>query len=156
MRHFAVSMNTPHRRRRSRGFTLIETMIAVGIAGILSSIAYPSFEGHVLRARRTDGLVALMQAQLVQERYRANNRTYGDLAETGLRNTSASGYYTPQVTSSSAEGYEILASAAARQARDTNCRHLRLALAGSGLVYASGPDVSTANPPAVNRKCRNQ
>ncbi|MEO7056219.1 MAG: type IV pilin protein, partial [Caldimonas sp.] len=71
-------------RRLTRGFTLIETMVTVGIAGVLSSIAYPPLEGHVLRARRTDALVTLMQAQLAQERYRAEHRSYGSLAETGV------------------------------------------------------------------------
>ncbi len=34
-------------RRASRGFTLVETLIAVGIAGVLSGIAYPSLESQV-------------------------------------------------------------------------------------------------------------
>ncbi len=141
---------------RRRGFTLIESMVAVGIAAVLSSIAYPSLEGHVLRARRTDALVALMNAQLAQERYRSNHNSYGDLAEAGLRATSAAGYYTLQVTANTSNGFEVLASATARQARDSVCRHLRLVSLGTAVSYASGADTATANPAAVNRKCWNQ
>lgn len=140
-------------RKTSRGFTLIETMVTVGIASVLSSIAYPSLEGHVLRARRTDGLVALMQAQLAQERHRANHRSFGDLAEIGMRATSMSGYYTLQVAASSLDGYEVVATATGRQARDASCRTLRLSVDGAGLVYASGPSASASNPVEINRKC---
>jgi type IV pilus assembly protein PilE len=146
----------PRSPRRARGFTLIETMIVVGIAGIVSSIAYPSLEGHVLRARRGDALVTLMQAQLAQERFRANNMSYGSLAEIGLSNTSPGGYYSLAVTSNASNGYEVLASATARQARDANCRYLRLTIAGGGLTYASGTDATTSNPADINRKCWNQ
>ena len=144
------------RSKSSRGFTLIETLIAVGIAGVLSSLAYPSLEGHVLRARRTDALVALMQAQLAQERYRSNNRSYGDLAEIGMRGTSMSGYYTLQVAAISADGYELVAAATGRQARDGVCQTLRLVARGAALDYASGRDAAASNPADVNRKCWNQ
>ena len=153
--HLPCPSSAP-RRRGSRGFTLVESLVAIGIAALLSSIAYPSLEGHVLRARRTDALVALMNAQLAQERYRANNNSYGTLAETGLRATSASGYYSVQVTASSRDGFEVLASASARQVRDTTCRHLRLVSVGGAVSYASGPDPATSNPADVNRKCWNQ
>ena len=140
-------------RRRAHGFTLIEALIAVGIAGVLSSIAYPRLEGPVLRARRTDALVTLMQAQLAQERYRADHRSYGSLAETGMPATSASGYYAVAVVSTSEDGYDLLASASARQARDTHCRFLRLSSVGARLVYASGRDDATSNGDDANRKC---
>ena len=45
------------RVRCSAGFTLIETMVTIGIAGVLSSVAYPSIEGQLMRARRSDALV---------------------------------------------------------------------------------------------------
>ncbi|MEO6361812.1 MAG: type IV pilin protein [Caldimonas sp.] len=141
--------------RRRRGFTLIETLVATAIAGILSSVAYPSFEGHVLRARRSDGLMALLQAQLAEERHRANNNSYGTLAETGLRSTSPAGYYALQVTTNTADAYSLLASAIGGQARDVACRHLRMSSQGAGLAFASGPDTTTANPAAANRKCWN-
>ena len=139
--------------RRSAGFTLIETMVTIGIAGVLSSVAYPSLEGQVMRARRSDALVALMQAQLAQERFRANNASYGSLADAGVRPTSPAGHYRIAVVSSDAAGFELLASAVAGQARDARCRHLRLALADATLIYASGSDTTTANGADANRAC---
>jgi len=141
------------RLRRNAGFTLIETLVTVAIAGVLSSVAYPSLEGQVMRARRTDALVALLQAQLAQERFRANNASYGSLAEAGVRPTSPAGHYRIAVVASDAAGFELLASAVAGQARDTSCRHLRLALADATLTYASGSDATTANGADANRAC---
>jgi type IV pilus assembly protein PilE len=141
---------------RQRGFTLIETMIAVSIAGVLSSIAYPSFTGHLQRARRTDALVALMQAQLAEERFRVDHSSYGELAEIGVRSSSPSGYYTLQVTLNGSSGYELVATASGTQARDATCRTMRLGIDGSNLAYASGPDASASNPDDVNRRCWNR
>ena len=67
------------------GFTLIELMIATSVSGVLSSIAYPSFSGALQKVRRTDALVAMMQVQQAQERWRANNSRYGTLANRRAR-----------------------------------------------------------------------
>lgn len=143
-------------RRAQRGFTLVESLIAVGIAAVLSGIAYPSLEAQVLRARRSDALASLMQAQLAQERHRANHRTYGDRAEIGIRATSLSGHYAIDVAASAADGYELVATATGRQAHDATCRTLRLVVAGGSVVYASGPDAAASNAAAINRTCWNQ
>jgi type IV pilus assembly protein PilE len=152
----ARSRHRASRRAASRGFTLIETLITVAIAAVLSGIAYPSFEGHLQRARRSDAMVSLMQAQLAQERHRANNRSYGDLAAIGVRATSLSGHYAIEVAASATDGYELVATATGRQANDATCRTLRLVVAGGSVVYASGPDAAASNAATVNRNCWNR
>lgn len=140
-------------RRRERGFTLVEMMIAVAVAGVLSSIALPSFQGVLHQARRSEALVALMQVQAAQERWRANHRAYGTLAEIGVAPTTPGGHFTLSVANLGEDGYDVLATATGGQARDRNCRVLRLRLDGATVSRASGPDALVANTTAKNRRC---
>jgi type IV pilus assembly protein PilE len=140
-------------RRPQRGFTLIELMTVVTIAGILSTIAFPSLEGQLQRARRVDAMVSMMAVQLAQERWRSNAPSYATLAQIGVAATSANRHYTLAADHVDADGYEVTASAIGAQQRDRACRHLRLSVAGGSIVYASGPDGSVANPEPLNRRC---
>lgn len=148
---------TPRRRRRRQaGFTLIEMLIATAVAGTLSSIAYPSFQGQVQKARRADALVSMMTLQLAQERWRSNSATYGSLTQIGAPSSSASGHYSLQLSAISAEGYEALATANGAQAGDSNCRFLKLQVNGAMVTQSSGPAADAANPASANRKCWGQ
>lgn len=146
----------PLARRRARGFTLIESMVAMAVAGILGSVAWPSLEGHLQRARRADALLGLLQTQLAQERYRVNNSRYGSLAEIGVPATSPNGHYALVVESAGDGGFAIRAEATGRQARDAACRVLRLTGSGAAPAYASGATSAVANAADVNRRCWNQ
>ena len=50
------------KRQAQRGFTLIEVMIVVAIVGILSAIAYPSYQEYVRRGHRAEARAGLLQA----------------------------------------------------------------------------------------------
>jgi type IV pilus assembly protein PilE len=140
---------------RQHGFTLIEMLVAIAVAGVLSGVAYPSFESVVLKARRSDALVALMQVQSAQERWRANQRAYGSLAEIGVAQRSAAGHYTLRIDANDIDRYEVIAVATGAQARDASCRTLKLTLDSATVTYSSGPDAAQANPQAANRRCWN-
>jgi type IV pilus assembly protein PilE len=140
-------------RRRAAGFTLIETLAAVSIAGVLASIAYPTFEAPIQKARRTDALVALMELQMAEERWRSNHRGYATLGELGAASTSANRYYALQVVSADEDGFALRATATGLQARDQACRYLTLSVSGATVVQASGPTAEATNPAAANRRC---
>ena len=62
--------------QHSRGFTLIELMIAVAVVGILAAIAYPSYQEQILKSRRADAKSVLLQAAQWMERYYTENNRY--------------------------------------------------------------------------------
>ena len=148
-------MRTQHTGvRRSGGFTLIETMIAVAIAGILSSIAYPSYVGVMNKARRFDAVAAMMSLRMAQERHRANDRKYaGALAQIRVSALSPAKHYTLSIKSSDARGYVAVAVAAGAQQGDERCRYLQLTVQDHLVTKASGSDAGVSNSAAENKQC---
>lgn len=67
--------------KNNKAFTLIEMLIVVALIGILAMIAIPSYESYVQKSRRADALGVLQAMQLSEEKFRANNVTYGDLTD---------------------------------------------------------------------------
>lgn len=68
--------NSPSGQRKGKGFSLIELMIVVAIAGILGSIAYPSYLNQVAQSRRADAQAVLMEAAQFMERFYTENNRY--------------------------------------------------------------------------------
>lgn len=60
----------------SKGFTLIELVIAVFIVGILVAVAVPGYNDHVRRGYRADAQSALMEAAILMEKHRTIRNTY--------------------------------------------------------------------------------
>jgi type IV pilus assembly protein PilE len=147
-------MRNHHSRRRSAGFTLIELMCTVAAVGVLSSIAYPSYQGVMHKVRRSDGRMSLLMVQLAQERFRSEHPGYSSsLADIGMAARSMSGHYTLAVASASEASFQADAVALGPQASDTRCRYLRLTVQGGNPTYASGSDGTVANADAANRSC---
>jgi type IV pilus assembly protein PilE len=74
-----------------QGFTLIEILIVIGIIGILSSIAIPSYNEYIIRGTLTEATTALADAGVRMEQSYSDNRTYAGTGTGGcsltLQNT---------------------------------------------------------------------
>lgn len=103
------------------GFSLIELMVVVAIAGILAAIAYPSYQDSVRKSRRADAKAVLQQAAQWMERFYTENNAYNQntsgTAVAGLFNTNSSltqapiegttKYYTITIAASAADSYTL-------------------------------------------------
>ena len=58
------------------GFTLVELVIVMTVAGLLLSVAWPSYRAQLLRGQRADAVAALQRVQLAQESHRAHHGIY--------------------------------------------------------------------------------
>jgi type IV pilus assembly protein PilE len=138
---------------QQRGFTLIELMVATAIVGILAAAAFPSFQGPIFKARRTDGITALMHLQMSQERWRSSRSSYASLGELNASAVSSMRYYALDVTEATSTGFSAIATGSGAQASDRACRVLRITVSGGDTRYASGADETTANSSVDNRRC---
>lgn len=120
------------KRQDSRGFTLVEVMVAVVIIAVLTAIALPSFTSQLRKARRADGVGALMALQLAQEKYRADCPSFATTLATpatscdgriAIAGTSPDGYYTLALSGVSSTAYTATATpvAGSSQASDSAC-----------------------------------
>lgn len=92
------------------GFSLIELMIVLAIAGILSAIAYPVYSTAILNVRRTEAKVALLNLATQMERYYLHSHSYAEasLKKLGVTSKTAHHYYTLSLVAS-AHHYELSA-----------------------------------------------
>jgi len=62
--------------RNSRGFTLIEVMIVVAVIGILSAVAYPSYQKYIQRGNRSDAQQFMAKMDTRQKQIMLEQRAY--------------------------------------------------------------------------------
>lgn len=104
-----------------RGFTLIELVITVAIVAILAGIAYPSFMDSIRKSRRAEAQAVLLEMQVRQEKWRANNNTYNGTATAVGAPAAGSGiaaYYTFTVSGAGATAYSLSATAISGKGQD--------------------------------------
>ena len=61
---------------KSRGFTLMELMIAVAIISILAGIAYPAYTSQIVKGRLAECRSGILQSMQQQERYYSQFNAY--------------------------------------------------------------------------------
>jgi len=137
------------------GFTLMDLVAALAIAGLLACVAVPSYRAQVIRAHRSDARAALLALAAAEESFHTTCNAYAaildDSRETSCGTSNlqfpaiaGQGAYALEVISSDAADWTAAATAVAGspQAQDDRCGVLRLT--GTGIRSASRAD-GTAN-----------
>lgn len=135
-------MKTIH---RTKGMTLIELMIVVGIVAILVALALPSYSAYIRKAKRAEAQQLLLNWANLQEIWRANNPTYDNGTNIAVPTHSD---YTFTVTGTSSSAFILTATPGTNQSKDKDqgktCNPLTLNQSGtkgpvvSGVTYCWG------------------
>jgi type IV pilus assembly protein PilE len=139
------------RARTLLGFTLMDLVAALGIAGLLACVAVPSYRAHALRTHRSEARAALLALAAAEESFHATCNAYAamldDTSESSCGASSlrlpsdvGQGAYTLAIVSSGTDSWTATATAVAAgpQAMDERCHVLRLSSAG--IRNATGMD----------------
>jgi type IV pilus assembly protein PilE len=111
---------------KSKGFTLLELMIVVVVVAILATIAVNSYTEQVRRGKRAEAKQAISDMQLREEKYRADNPSYGTCDEV-LSPTTCTNfntqykYYSLAISGNTATAYTITATRKGDLANDPKC-----------------------------------
>jgi type IV pilus assembly protein PilE len=103
------------RNRYGAGFTLIDLMVTLAIVAILASVALPSYQGFMQKARRNDAKTGLMRSAQALEACFTEFNAYNNAGCTpwvsgrgSVDARSPDGYY--RITSKNSSGTEQLSS----------------------------------------------
>jgi len=148
----------------TRGFTLIELMIALVIVAILAGLALPAYQDSVIKSRRSEAKAALLDLQNRMERFFIDKNTYNNACITGVGTcasgnsvlgsaTTENGYYQLSITvTGGGTGYTLKAAPQGAQTKDTKCQTLTLTNTGAKGVAGPAP-TGTPAPTSSAANC---
>lgn len=104
--------------KKTGGFTLIELMIVLAVLSIIVAVGYPSYQEHVKKSRRAEGMGQLLALADRMERAYSDTGTYPTNVSEIYTATTDSGLYTLSIVS--ANNVSFIISAAPTSVKNQN------------------------------------
>jgi len=97
--------------KKTRGFTLIELMIVLAVLSVIVAVGYPSYQEHVKKSRRAEGMGQLLELADRMERAYSDRGTYpakGTVSEVYTATTDG-GFYTLSIVTANNVSFTVSA-----------------------------------------------
>ncbi|MCC2614649.1 hypothetical protein LJ739_00155 [Aestuariibacter halophilus] len=108
---------------RQTGFQIMDVLLTMAIVAILLSIAVPSYQQQVLKARRQATLLHMQVLGLRQEAYHLQHGTYGELGDLEVEPNEHYDFSAENVGNGT---YRLIATAVGQQQEDRACQRLSM------------------------------
>ena len=95
--------------KRTRGFTLIELMIVLAVLAVIVAIGYPSYQEHVKKSRRAEGMGQLLELADRMERAYSDRGTYPTVISEVYVATTDRGFYTLSIVTANNVSFTVSA-----------------------------------------------
>ena len=127
--------------KKTGGFTLIELMIVLAVLSIIVAIGYPSYQEHVKKSRRAEGMGQLLELADRMERAYSDRGTYPtDISEVYVATTDG-GFYTLSIVTANNVSFTVSASPTSLGKQDTDkCKTFTLTSLGKKSISGSVPN----------------
>jgi type IV pilus assembly protein PilE len=121
--------------RDSRGFSLIDMSVTLAVAVVVVSMALPTYQAHLARARRAQAIGALTQLQAAQESFRSVNGRYAGQLQSLAGLPPMADHLTLSLAAAHASGYIARATMHGDVPRDGGCAELTLTVADGQALH---------------------
>ena len=109
--------------KKTGGFTLIELMIVVAVLAVIVAIGYPSYQEHIKKSRRAEGMGQLLELADRMERAYSDSGTYPtDISEVYVATTDG-GFYTLSIVTANNISFTVSAAPTSLGGQDDDKCH---------------------------------
>ena len=128
--------------KKTGGFTLIELMIVLAVLSIIVAVGYPSYQEHIKKSRRAEGMGQLLELADRMERAYSDSGTYPtDITEVFVATTPGGLYSLSIVTANNISFIVSATPTSVKNQNDDKCHTFTLTSLGEKSV--SGGSLGT-------------